>query len=146
VRALRSAMWDRFLLVYRSFTAVLVAAVASFATLAAVLYPLLPQYPEDVPLWLLRGTSLVAFLLVGFAGVFSGVWCLPRAYRKSGSVVLLFVGLGFFTWMTWLTPNDRGSYALPFEYIGIIPLAVGGCLAVFVVSRISLTRHWSEPL
>jgi len=77
---------------------------------------------------------IIVLLVVGFSGVFSGAHCLPRANRRFGSIVLLILGLAFALFrligMSFLWGGENS-----FPYIWLLPLAVGGGVAVYVFHR-----------
>jgi len=90
-------------------------------------------------LWLLAAAVIpslgdvgpyVLFVLVGFAGVFSGALCLQRRSRLPAAVVLLTAGL-VFDWQFWSRINLSSPWPTPGQWPPHFwLLAVGGLGAI----------------
>lgn len=110
----------------RYIAALFVACVASFATILLGLSII----PDNFGQFL--GISLVftLFAITGFAGVFSGTFCLEQKSRRFGTIVLLAVGLGFAAWFWVSFPGGGKFHWLPYYFW---PLMVGGIAAVLLI-------------
>jgi hypothetical protein len=95
--------------------------------------------------FLSKFTAAIFLLLVGFCGVFSGAWCLSRATRWRGAMVLVAFGFAFGAYLASLLPWQDQESVDPAGYLILLPIPFGGACAVYLLRYISLTRHWSEP-
>jgi hypothetical protein len=120
-----------FMFLFRYIMAIAIACVVSFASelllgvmLSFMIPDSCPQFVGDIILFALD-------VFVGFVGVLSGTYCLERRSRRYGSILLLGMGLGFYTWF-WLML----CYSIPpFHYRGLPafwPLMVGGLAAILL--------------
>jgi hypothetical protein len=118
---------SRFAILFiRYVAAIVVACVTSFFTFYVFLF---------LVARLLGVFSFFLFFpIAGFCGVFSGTLCLPRASRRSGSIVLLILGLAFYVQMLLRINIGRGEDNL-FPFVWLLPLAVGGFGAVYFFRR-----------
>jgi hypothetical protein len=106
------------------FLACVVSFVSAFFGIFIVVFIL-----DSCPPFLDKFLFFALFSFVGLAGVFSGTVCLKRNSWRYGSILLLGLGLGFYTcfWLLF-------SYGTPpFDYRGFPhfwSLAIGGLVAV----------------
>jgi hypothetical protein len=77
---------------------------------------------------------ILAFPVIGFCGVFSGTFCLPRSSWRFGSIVLLALGLAFYAQMLLRIDFARGENN-SFPFVWLLPLAAGGYGAVYFFRR-----------
>jgi hypothetical protein len=103
------------MLLLRYVGAILLASVMSFMTAILGIFIIASAEPDSFPEYLNELIRFVLFAVVGLIGVFSGTVCLHRSSWRYGSIVLLGLGLGFYTWF-WLLQ----SYSIPpFHYRGL---------------------------
>ncbi|HEY1790037.1 MAG TPA: hypothetical protein VGJ73_17960 [Verrucomicrobiae bacterium] len=131
-----TALFDRYI------AAVIVGFFASIAALTGVLdFSILfesagyPDLSDGIFKWGL-------LIVVGFAGVFAGSFCLPRKNRWIGSIVLLVLGVGFVSfWLVVVSfglfihpaPINSASLLQAFQsLITALPLAMGSTIAVVI--------------
>jgi hypothetical protein len=130
---MKSSGLQLFLLMLRLLAAVVVSFLVSmvifgfFTSIWAVfILPFIPDSWNGV-LWF--GT----FTIVGFAGVLTGSFCLPRAHRWFGSLVLLMLGVGFASFWIITTYYGRPEGGSLFGFLfGDLPLAIGGIIPVIL--------------
>jgi uncharacterized membrane protein YfcA len=123
------------ILLVRYVAAIAVSCVVSFTVFPLALYTASPFISNHTENWPLVYILFVPFVMVGFCGVFTGTLCLRRDSRRFGSVFLLCLGLAFYIYMCLLDfffefyqHTQNSLYLLPL----VLPLAVGGLLAVIV--------------
>jgi Kef-type K+ transport system membrane component KefB len=91
----------------RYVAATIVAFVASLGIIA-VWRSVDPS--TDTLTFLSRFTAGFFLFLIGFCGVFSGAWCLARATRWRGALVLVAFGFAFGAYLASLLPwQDQKS-------------------------------------
>jgi hypothetical protein len=71
------------------------------------------------------------FAIIGFAGVFSGTFCLEQKHRRFGSIILLGIGLCFSISLFSSSDGGPDDGFLLFLY-SFWPLMVGGTAAVLL--------------
>ena len=73
------------------------------------------------------------FFLIGLAGVGAGSFLIPRNQRWIGSLVLLFLGLGFAFYVLPLSEENSGAW----DFFPLVPLGVGGIIpgAIYYLLR-----------
>ena len=130
-----------FLILLRYIAALFVACVTSSATFAigiAIMMSLTLQ--ADFAMHALM-------VIMGFAGVLSGTYCLERSSRSFGSVVLLGFGLGFSTWLwTVMGYNLNPPQPSPLQPF-FLDLMAGGLVAVvFFWINLLLKRKTSKQI
>jgi hypothetical protein len=105
-----------------------IACGVSFASsiLGVILFYAL--IPDSVTIPETTGNFLggVLFAGVGFAGVVSGSLRLPHHVRRIGSILLLILGLCFYSYL-WVSFSALDNHTSEFPHF--LPLAVGGALA-----------------
>jgi hypothetical protein len=112
----------------RYIGAICVASVASFAV-AIFSEPLSwPKMPDSIAMLITN----ILMVLVGFAGVFLGSFCLPGYHRRCGAFVLVLLGLSFYTFVV-LTSFLHNPYATDCSLSLNMPLAGGGLTAALTV-------------
>lgn len=116
----------------RYIAALFVAFVASFAIFflgLAVMFII----PDRCQQFLGVSFFSTEFAISGFAGVFSGALCLEQKSRRSGSIILLVIGLGYSVWL-WLSFfNVRDLFEFHWLPWFFWPLMVGGTTAVLLI-------------
>jgi hypothetical protein len=113
-------------LFFRYVTAIFVAFIVSILSLFSTIWvPPFMFFGERADLVV----ASICIALVGFAGVIAGTFCLERASRQFGSLVLLVLGLGFYSQL-WLRLNYERPEYHPREFPHFWPLAIGGLVAV----------------
>ena len=123
-------------LLMRYVAAIAVACIVSAAAFGFLAF--------TVGMWAGVVGFLIVFLAVGFLGVFSGTFCLPRASRRSGSVVLLVLGLGFYAQMLIRLNITRGEDN-SFPFVWLLPLVGGACGAVYFFRRLPPNQSPEPP-
>jgi len=126
----------------RFVAATIVAFVASLCVIAVWR----SLDPSVYTLTLMSKATAAFFLsLIGFCGVFFGAWCLPRATRWRGAIVLVVFGFVFGAYLASLLPWQDQASVEAAGYLILLPIPFGGACAVYLLRYLSLTRHWSEP-
>ncbi len=111
---------------YKYIPAVLVAFVASVASYLILVILSIRADFGDVPFLVAMAIHFLAFIIVGFLGVFFGTLCLPETGRGTASKHLLGIGLLFAVLPSYLM-----------LFIPLLPLAMGGLLAVLIFKKLS---------
>ena len=76
---------------------------------------------------------ILLFPIVGFCGVLSGTFCLPRSSRRFGSIVLPFLGLAFVVYQSLYIDFMKGGSVIPLAWL--LPIAGGGYGAAYIFRR-----------
>lgn len=121
--------------------AVVVAFLVSVTTLVLfnglmfVFYSSSPVLGNALPMCVPLLQEFCGPLLIGFNGVFFGSICLRRCKRPFGSVLLLVLGLWFYSLFTGSTDIARGE---SFRFDVLFLIAIGGAAAV-------AWYYWRQP-
>jgi hypothetical protein len=119
-------MTRQFLLLFARYVA---AIAVSFVVSSTIFMPSLLLFAWAGILGL-----VLTFMTIGFCGVFSGTFCLPKASRRAGSLVLLAFGL-FYSAYTLVSMDILRAENNNFPFVWLIPLAGGGLIASFLFRR-----------
>jgi uncharacterized membrane protein len=119
------------ILIVRYAAAIAVACIVSFIIADLFRFIFTPAVWDDY------FSNFFQSLVVGFCGVFSGTWCLPRTNRRSGSLILLVFGLAFYAQILLRLNMCRAEDGdNPFFPCGwLLHLAAGGFVAVYFFRR-----------
>jgi hypothetical protein len=110
-----------------------VAAIAAACAVSLVIVYLFFNCLVSVMAWFGIVGIIILFPVVGFCGVFSGTFCLPPSSRRSGSIILLFLGLAFSAFLSFYIGVLTGAGSIPFIWLFLI--AGGGYSAVCIFRR-----------
>jgi hypothetical protein len=106
------------------------AISAACAVSFAILY-LFFNFLVGVMAWLGIDGIILLFPVVGFCGVFSGTFCLPRQNRRFGSIILLFFGLAFSAFVSLYIGALTGAGPIPFIWLFLIAGGGYGAACIF---------------
>jgi len=118
---IKTMLWGVFVVVRY-----IVAVVVSFFVSMAIAISL----PDFLPAWTSNDSHFWDFMWlfsVGFVGVAAGSLCLPRSHQWFGSLILLFLGLGFTLFVCCGFSGDDSGALFP-----LVPIGCGGILPVVI--------------